>query len=73
MNSNDIGLLNAEINVLKNEVSTLKIERRALFFIATCGISYAALQFSPLAATILLVVSFSFCFLEDIVKGEQEF
>ena len=73
MNSNDIGLLNAEINVLKKEVSTLKIERRALFFISTCGISYAALQFSPLAATILLVVSFSFCFLGNIVKGESEF
>ena len=72
MNSNELGLLNTQISELKKEVSTLKIERKALFFIATCGISYAAHQFSPLAATILLVVSFSFCFLENIVKGEQE-
>lgn len=70
MNSNDIGLLRTEMNELKKEVSTLKIERKALFFIATCGISYAALQFAPLASTILLVVSFSFCFLENIVKGK---
>ena len=70
MNSNDIGLLRIEMNELKKEVSTLKIERKALFFIATCGISYAALQFAPLASTILLVVSFSFCFLENIVKGK---
>jgi len=70
MNSNELGLLNTQISELKKEVSTLKIERKALFFIATCGISYAALQFSPLAATILLVVSFSFCFLENIVRGE---
>ena len=70
MNSNELGSLNTQISELKKEVSTLKIERKALFFIATCGISYAALQFSPLAATILLVVSFSFCFLENIVKGE---
>jgi hypothetical protein len=70
MNSNELGLLNTQISELKKEVSTLKIERKALFFIATCGISYASLQFSPLAATILLVVSFSFCFLENIVRGE---
>ena len=70
MNSNDIGLLRTEMNELKKEVSTLKIERKALFFIATCGIAYAALQFAPLASTILLVVSFSFCFLENIVKGK---
>lgn len=70
MNSNDIGLLRTEMNELKKEVSTLKIERKALFFIATCGISYAALRFAPLASTILLVVSFSFCFLENIVKGK---
>jgi hypothetical protein len=41
-----------------------------LFFIASCGISNAVLQFSLLAAVILIVVSFSFCFLEDIIKGE---
>ena len=70
MNSNDVGLLRTEMNELKKEVSTLKIERKALFFIATCGICYAALQFAPLASTILLVVSFSFCFLENIVKGK---
>ena len=53
-----MGLLNAEINELKKEVSVLKIERKALFFIPKCGISSAALQFSTLAATILLVVTF---------------
>ena len=69
MNSNDIGLLNTQIEELRKEVSTLKIERKALFFMATCGISYAVLQFAPLASTILLVVSFSFCFLENIISG----
>jgi hypothetical protein len=71
MNSNDIGSLNAEISELKKEISALRIERKALFFIATCGISYAVLRFSPLAATILLIVSFSFCFMENIIKGEN--
>ena len=70
MHSIELSLLNTQISELKKEVSTLKIERKVLFFIATCGISYAVVQFSPLAATILLVVSFSFCFLENIVKGE---
>ena len=71
MNSNDIGLLNAEISELKKEISTLKIERTALFFISTCGISYAVMRFSPLAATILLIVSFSFCFMANIIKSEH--
>ena len=70
MNSNELGLLNTKIKELRHEVSTLRIERKALFFMATCGIAYAVLQFAPLASTILLVVSFSFCFLENIVKGE---
>ena len=64
------GRLTAQIDELKKEVSALKRERKALFFIALCGISYAALQFAPVAAIILFVVSFSLCFLEDIVKGE---
>ncbi len=71
MNSNDIGSLNAEICKLKKEISTLRIERKALFFIATCGISYAVLRFSPLAVTILLIVSFSFWFIANIVMGEH--
>ena len=71
MNSNDIGSLNAEICKLKKEISVLRIERKALFFIATCGISYAVLRFSPLAATILLIVSFSFWFIANIVMGEH--
>jgi hypothetical protein len=71
MNPNDLGLLNTQIKELRKEVRTLKIERKALFFIATCGISYAVLQFAPLASTILLVVSFSFCFLENIISGEH--
>ena len=71
MNSNDIGSLNAEICKLKKEISTLRIERKALFFIATCGISYAVLRFSPLAVTILLIVSFSFYFIANIVTGEH--
>jgi hypothetical protein len=71
MNSNDIGSVNAEISELKKEISSLRIERKALFFIATCGISYAVLRFSPLAATILLIVSFSFCFMANIIKGEN--
>ena len=71
MHSIELSLLNTQISELKKEVSTLKIERKVLFFIATCGISYAVVQFSPLAATILLVVSFSFCFLENIVRGES--
>ena len=71
MNSNDIGSLNAEICKLKKEISTLRIERKALFFVATGGISYAVLQFSPLAATILLIVSFSFCFMANIITGER--
>ena len=64
------GPLTTQIDELKKEVSTLKSERKALFFIASCGISYAVLQFSTLAAIILIVVSFFYCFLEDIVKGE---
>jgi len=64
------GQLTTQIDELKKEISALKIERKALFFISSCGISYAVLQFSSLAAIILFVVSFSLCFLEDIVKGE---
>ena len=71
MNLNDVGSLNAEICKLEKEISTLRIERKALFFIATCGISYAVLRFSPLAATIFLIVSFSFCFLANIITGEH--
>ena len=66
----NIGPLTTQIDELRKEVSTLKIERKALFFVATCGISYAVFEFSRLGAIILLVVSFSFCFLEGIVKGE---
>ena len=64
------GQLNTQIDELKKEVSALKRERKALFFIALCGVSYAVLQFAPVAAVVLFVVSFSLCFLEDIVKGE---
>lgn len=69
-NCNNTGSLTTQIDELKKEVSILKNERKALFFIASCGISYAVLQFSLPAAIILIVVSFSFCFLEDIVRGE---
>ena len=62
--------LTTQIEELKKEVRALKRDRPALFFIALCGVSYAVLQFSAVAATILLIVSFSLCFLEDIVKGE---
>jgi hypothetical protein len=41
-----------------------------LFFIALCGVSYAVLQFAPVAAIVLFVVSFALCFLEDILKGK---
>ena len=64
------GHLTTQIDELKKEVSALKRERKALFFIALCGVSYAVLQFAPVAAVVLFVVSFSLCFLEDIVKGE---
>ena len=69
-NYNSTGSLTEEINKLHKEISVLKSERKVLFFIASCGISNALLQFSLLAAVILIVVSFSFCFLEDIIKGE---
>ena len=62
--------LTTHIDELKKEVSALKRERKVLFFIALCGISYAVLQFAPVAAVVLFVVSFSLCFLDDIVKGE---
>ena len=65
----NIGPLTSQIDELRKEVSTLKSERKALFFVATCGISHAVFEFSRLAAIILLVVSFSFCLLEGIVKG----
>ena len=71
MNLNDVGSLNAEICKLEKEISALRIERKVLFFIATCGISYAVLGFSPLAATILLIVSFSFCFMANVITGEH--
>ena len=64
------GHLTTQIDQLKKEVSALKRERKALFFIALCGVSYAVLQFAPVAAIVLFVVSFSLCYLEDIVKGE---
>ena len=64
------GQLTTQIDELKKEVSALKRERKALYFIALCGVSYAVLQFSLVAASVLLIVSFSLCFLEDIVKGE---
>ena len=67
---NEIGPLTAQIDELNKEVSILKNERKVLYFIASCGISYAVFQFSLLAAIILIVVSFSFCFLEDIIKGK---
>jgi Ni/Fe-hydrogenase subunit HybB-like protein len=69
-NYNSTGSLTAQIDELHKELSALKSERKVLFFIASCGISNAVLQFSLLAAVILIVVSFSFCFLEDIIKGE---
>ena len=62
--------LTAQIDEFKKEVSALKRERKVLFFIAVCGVSYAVLQFAPVAAIVLFVVSFSLCFLGDIVKGE---
>ena len=62
--------LTAQIDELKKEVSTLKKERNVLFFIALCGVSHAVLQFAPVAAIVLFVVSFSLCFLGDIIKGE---
>ena len=71
MNLNDVGSLNAEICKLEKEISALRIERKVLFFIATCGISYAVLRFSPLAATILIIVSFSFCFVTNVITGEH--
>ena len=64
------GQLTAQIDELKKEVSALKRERKVLFFIALCGVSYAVLQFAPVAAIVLFIVSFSFCFLEDIIKGK---
>ena len=64
------GQLTTQIDELKKEVSALKRERKVLFFIALCGVSYAVLQFAPVAAIVLFVVSFSLCFVEDIVKGE---
>jgi Ni/Fe-hydrogenase subunit HybB-like protein len=69
-NHNNTGSLTAQIDKLHKEVSVLKNERQVLFFIASCGVSNAVLQFSLIAAVILIVVSFSFCFLEDIIKGE---
>ena len=69
-NYNNIGSLTAQIDELNKQVSILKNERKVLFFISSCGVSYAVFQFSLLAAVILIVVSFSFCFLEDIIKGE---
>ena len=64
------GQLTTQIDELNKEVSALKRERKALFFIALCGVSYAVLQFAPVAAVVLFVVSFSLCFLDDIVIGE---
>ena len=69
-NYNETSRLTAQIDELNKEVNILKNEKKVVFFIASGGISYAVQQFSPLAAIILIVVSFSFCFLEDIVKRE---
>ncbi len=63
-------LLNTQIEELKKEVNALKRKRRAMFFIAPCGVSLVVLQFSTVAAAILHIVSFSLCFLEVIVRGE---
>ena len=62
--------LTTQIDELKKEVSALKRERKVLFFIAPCGVSYAVLQFAPVAAIVLFIVFFSLCFMEDIVEGE---
>ncbi len=67
---NNSSPLTPEICELREEISYLKIERKALYFIATCGVSFAVFEFSPLAAIILLVGPFSFCFLKNIVKGQ---
>ena len=69
-NYNETSRLTAQIDELNKEANILKNEKKVVIFIASGGISYAVHQFSPLAAIILIVVSFSFCFLEDIVKGE---
>ena len=69
-NYQNTGQLTTQIDELKKEVSALKRDRKVLFFIALCGVSYLMLQFAPVAAIVLFVVSFSLCFLEDIVKGE---
>ena len=69
-NYNETSRLTAQIDELNKKVNILKNEKKVVFFIASGGISYAVHQFSPLATIILIVVSFSFCFLEDIVKGE---
>ena len=66
----NISQLTTQIDELKKEVSTVKKERKVLFFIALCGVSHAVLQLAPVAAIVLFVASFSLCFLEDIVKGE---
>ena len=67
---NNSSPLTPKICELREEISYLKNERKALYFITTCGVSYAVFEFSPLAAIILIVVSFSFCSLEKIVKGQ---
>ena len=69
-NYNNSSPLTPEICELREEISSLKIERKALYYIATRGVSYAVFEFFPLAVFILLVVSFSFCFFENIVKGQ---
>ena len=56
------GQLTNQIDELKKEVSTLKRERKALFFIALCGVSYAVLQFAPVAAIVFLSFLFHFAF-----------
>ena len=62
------GQLTTQIEEVSKEVSTLK--ERGAIFIVLCGLFYAVLQFFPVAATVLLLVYFSLCFIEDIVKGE---
>ena len=62
------GQFASRINELKQEAKSQKIEKGGIFNASRC-VSYAMLQFSALAANILLVVFFSCCFLEEIVRS----
>ena len=70
-NYNKTGPLTAQIDELNKEVSILKNERKVLFFIASCGISYAVLQFSLLAAIILIVFFSRFASLKTSSKANR--